>query len=200
MGFTVSGVPNRGVNLQTVHETLTKAMRKADIVDQSQVFMVLDDETLPPSVPSSQRYITVRLPLDLSWQDGDVFAGDNVGTRRSQFIALAQTRISLWLSDGVDLYGTGEAFVAEATSAPPAGNSLLDSMMRLFWEQHLIDAEPWVTRDGVTPEGDFILMRPMKFVGLEGPKAQGQSSRANFLPFRFTWEVKFTWDLTITNA
>lgn len=167
-----------GVTLDAVHLRLARKVRDANIVDPSAVWMVLDDESIPQEHPPHDRFITVRLP-SLIWAHGDVFIG---GGNISKFIVQGQVRISLWLRNEADMYGQINVAMGEAVGAAPRGSKLLGQLVRLMWEDDLLDAS-----------GNAILMRPMMFVSYEPPSGGLQDWR----PFRLTWELEFNWDLSV---
>ena len=165
-----------------IMRSLVQAVRNSRIVDSSQVWVVGDDEGLPPQVPSSSRFITIRAP-SFVWDHGEVFTGDNSNALISKAMFSGQTRQTLWLNSSRDVYGTAETFFKEAMGPAPDGERFLGQMVQLFFEQDLVD-----------DNGDALTNKPMRFVSLEMPP-EGMVSTAP-KPFRVTWEIDFTWDLT----
>jgi len=119
----------------------------------------------------------VRLP-SLTWEYGDVMIG---GGDVGEFVLQGQTRITLWLRNELDYHGRVSAAVEEAAAAPPLGTKLLGKLIRAFHETDLLN-----------DSGEAILKRPMMFVSYD-PPAPGA---INWRPFRTTWELTFTWDLS----
>lgn len=169
---------NSGVTLDDVHLGLVKKIQQAAILDPSQVWAVLDDEVLPTEVPSGDVFITVRLP-SLIWAHGDVFIG---GGNNSEFIVQGQSRITLWLRNEADALGQAGAIAAAAVAGLPRGTRLLGRLVRLFWED-----------DVLNDDGDAILLRPVMFVSYEPPPG---TARPDWRPFRLVFELTFNWDLS----
>ncbi len=171
-----------GVTPYLIHKAMAQKIANARILERSNIWMVLDDEIIPTEQPPSENFITVRYP-SLIWTDGDVQGGDNNKNPLSEFRLSGQTRHTLWLLDEVNLtYGTAEGVLDTAFGPAPAGERFLGAMVKCFWEQDLQDEA-----------GNALTNRPFRFVSLEMPEGTSQSL---WRPFRLTWEVKFTWDLT----
>lgn len=169
---------NSGVTLDIVHQRLWQTIKDINVVDQSAVLMVLDDEVLPSELPPHMRFVTVRLPA-LVWAYGDVFIG---GGDVGEFIVVGQTRVTLWLSNELDVYGQAEVLMGEAVASQPRGTKLIGQIMRAMHETDLRDET----------DGDAILKRPMMFVSYDPPPP----GAIPFRPFRMTWELTFSWDLS----
>lgn len=186
MGFDATTTSNvrktSGVTPFPIMRSLVQAVRNARIVDPSQVWVVADDEGPPSQVPSSARFMTIR-PPSFVWAEGEVFTGDNNNTLLSEAMFSGQTRITFWLNSTRDVYGSAEQFFREAVGPAPDGERFLSQMVQLFFEQDLVDEA-----------GDALTNKPLRFVSLEMPP-EGMTSTAP-KPFRVTWEVDFTWDLT----
>ncbi len=169
---------NSGVTLDIVHTRLVAKIQAEGIVEPSQVYPVLDDEIVPESYPSHDRFITVRLP-SLIWAHGDVMTG---GGNLCEFIMQGQTRITLWLRNEADILGRVTQLAGEALAAPPRGTRLLGRLMRLLWEDDVLDED-----------GNAILKRPLMFVSYEPP----EGSQKGWRPFRSTWQLEFAYDVSV---
>lgn len=171
-----------GVTPFQIHLAMAKAITRAKIVDSSYVWMVLDDESVPAEMAPHEAFITVRYP-SMVWADGDVQGGGSNSVFNSQLRIKGQTRHTLWLEDAANYtYGTAETLLETALGKTPSGHQYLGQMVGLFFEQDLTDST-----------GSALTNRPFRFVSMEMPEGVTSSE---FKPFRITWEISFTWDLS----
>ncbi len=161
-----------GVTLDLIHQALGRQVIAANIVPASAVWLVLDDEHAPVENPPFQRFVTAKMP-SLNWPHGEAFNG------QSEFWCRGESQITLWLRNELDLYGRFREGGKEATS--PAGGRLLGRLVKAFWESELLDSN-----------GNYVLKRPLLFKNYKPP----QPSASVWRPFRLTWELEFTWDLS----
>lgn len=178
MPFVQSVQRGTGVTLDELHVALGKHVQSLNVVDPSQVWIVLDDEVKPAEHPSQSAFITVRLP-SFVWEYGDVFIG---GGDVGEFILQGQTRITLWLRNSLDYFGKVNAVIAQAAAGAPKGNKMLGALIRGLHETDIMRS------DGVTS----VLKRPLRFVSYEPPLPGAEEWR----PFRIIMELEFTWDLS----
>lgn len=171
-----------GVTPYLVFRAMAQKVKNARIVDSSRVWMVLDDEKVPAEQPPDNRFITVRYPSGVPYA-GDVFGGDVNSAPLSRLMCEGQTRHTIWLSSERDLYGTADSLVDDVLAQEPEGGQLLGQMIKLFWQQDLVD-----------DAGDALTNCPMRLISWEMPPDLPSLGTAR--PFRITWEIKFTWDLS----
>ena len=167
-----------GVTLDLVMTRFLLKMREAQLLaDQSQVILVLDDETIPTELPQSDRFITIRIP-SLIWAHGDVSTG---GGNLCEFIVQGQVRITLWLRNELDIYGQASFLMDEVAGPAPRGQRLIGNIIKELWEDDVLDSS-----------GNAILKRPMMFVSFEPP---GPTPSA-WKPFRIIYELEWNYDLS----
>lgn len=171
-----------GATPALVWKAMAAAIGNAGIVDKSRLSLVMDDEGLPPKTAPDDRFITVRYP-SLIWEHGKVMTGDNSRTLLSSLMVKGQSRHTLWLQSDRDLYGSAESLADDAMAAPPDGDQLLGQMVALFFDQDLVNGA-----------GNALTNRPLELISIDMPP-DGPTAKP-WKPFRVTWEIGFTWDLS----
>lgn len=172
-----------GTEWVVVWDSLVKLIASGNIVDESCVIPVLDDEQLPAELPPQRSYITVRLP-SLIWSDGDVASKASGTGTISQLFVTGQSRISLWLWNERDTPGKAPQAIDQAIAGAGRGARMLSRMVALVWENDLFNV-------GAT---QTILARTMKLISVE-PPGPGRLDMPR--AWRVTVEMQFHWLLSL---